>query len=353
MHVTLEGVRAKRITTSRLTTRVLFSGPDDGTPVLFLHGNLSSATWWEETLATLPSGFLGIAPDQRGFGDADPMARTDARRGMGDLVDDSIALLDALGLPKVHVVGNSLGGIVIWKLLSDHPEIVLSATMVAPGSPFGFGGTKDAEGTPCFSDYAGSGGGLINPSLLQRINAGDRSLDDRFSPRVALRALVFGEGFIPQREEELLSATLDVHTGDHDLPGDIGMSSNWPFIAPGNWGSTNAASPKHMGSLDALFDAERKVDILWIRGSNDIAISDGAASDPATLGQAGVLPDYPGSDVYPQQPMLAQTRLVLEKYCRSGGSYSEVILCNAGHVPFLQKPRAFNEVFHGHLKRWS
>lgn len=353
MHSTIEGITAQRITTSRLTTRVLFSGDRDGTPILFLHGNLSSATWWEETMTTLPSGFRGIAPDQRGFGDADPIARTNARRGMGDLVDDAIALLETLGISSVHVVGNSLGGIVIWKLLADHPEVITSATMVAPGSPFGFGGTKDADGTPCFSDYAGSGGGLINTSLLERITLGDRSLDDRFSPRVALRALVFGQGFVPKREEELLSATLTVHTGEHDLPGDVGTSANWPFIAPGNWGSTNAASPKHIGSIDPLFKTDRKVDILWIRGGNDVAISDGAASDPATLGQAGVLPEYPGPEVFPHQPMLAQTRIALEKYSRSGGSYREVILCDAGHVPFLEKPRAFNEVFHSHLRRWS
>jgi pimeloyl-ACP methyl ester carboxylesterase len=42
----LPGITARTIATGRLSTRVLFSGPEDGTPVLFLHGNLSSATWW-------------------------------------------------------------------------------------------------------------------------------------------------------------------------------------------------------------------------------------------------------------------------------------------------------------------
>ena len=40
---TMEGITAKTITTNRITTRVLFSGSDDGVPVLFLHGNVSSA----------------------------------------------------------------------------------------------------------------------------------------------------------------------------------------------------------------------------------------------------------------------------------------------------------------------
>ncbi|MCB0203103.1 MAG: alpha/beta hydrolase, partial [Anaerolineae bacterium] len=68
---TLAGITPRTITTDRITTRVLFSGPDDGTPVLFLHGNSSSATWWEETMLALPASCRGIAPDQRGFGDAE------------------------------------------------------------------------------------------------------------------------------------------------------------------------------------------------------------------------------------------------------------------------------------------
>jgi len=43
---TLPGVVTQTITSSRITTRILFTGPEIGTPVLFLHGNVTSATWW-------------------------------------------------------------------------------------------------------------------------------------------------------------------------------------------------------------------------------------------------------------------------------------------------------------------
>jgi len=98
---TFPGVEVQTITSARLTTRVLFHGPPDGVPVLLLHGNNSSATWWEEVLATLPPNVRGLAPDQRGFGDADPAAKIDARRGMGDLADDAVALLDALHVEQL------------------------------------------------------------------------------------------------------------------------------------------------------------------------------------------------------------------------------------------------------------
>ena len=112
---TLDGVRSETITTERLTTRVLFTGPSDGVPVLFLHGNASSATWWEETMVALPSGYLGIALDQRGFGDADIEKKVDATRGPADWADDAVALLDHLGITKAHIVGSSLGGCVVWR----------------------------------------------------------------------------------------------------------------------------------------------------------------------------------------------------------------------------------------------
>lgn len=52
---TLPGITSQLIDTPRLRMHVLFSGPDDGVPVLFIHGNASSATSWEETMLSLPS----------------------------------------------------------------------------------------------------------------------------------------------------------------------------------------------------------------------------------------------------------------------------------------------------------
>jgi pimeloyl-ACP methyl ester carboxylesterase len=346
----LPGVTARTITTNRLSTRVLLTGPEDGTPVLFLHGNTSSATWWEETMLALPGGYRGIAPDQRGFGDADPQAKIDATRGMDDLAVDAVALLNHLGLEKGHIVGNSLGGMVIWRLLMDHPEIFLTATLVDPGSPYGFGATRDLNGTPTTPDFAGSGGGLSNPELIKRIREGDRSMESQFSPRAALRTLLVKPPFIPVREEEFLSAMLSTHIGEKDVPGDSVQSPNWPYMAPGKWGASNATSPKYAGDVNKIIESGAKMRILWVRGSHDLVVSDTAASDPGYLGKLGLLPGWPGEDAYPPQPMIGQTRAILEKYAAAGGSYQEVIIQDAGHVPFIEKPEEFNRAFHAHLQ---
>jgi pimeloyl-ACP methyl ester carboxylesterase len=268
---------------------------------------------------------------------------------MGDLADDAIALLDHLNIKKAHIIGNSLGGMVVWRMMADYPDRFLSIILVDTGSPYGFGGTKDLKGTPCFDDFAGSGGGLSNPELIKRILDEDRSLESQFSPRAAIRMLLVKPPFIPPREEELVSSLIATHIGDFDVPGDSVSSPNWPFMAPGEWGATNATSPKYAVDVDKIINSEPKNEVLWIRGADDMVVSDSAASDPGFLGMAGLIPDYPGPEIFPPQPMVGQTRAVLEKYSAAGGSYKEVVIDDAGHLPFIEKPEQFNQALHKHL----
>ena len=350
----LEGVTARNVITDRLATRVLFSGPDNGIPVLFIHGNFSNATWWEETMLALPPKFRGIAPDQRGYGGADPDVKIDATRGMGDFVDDALALMDHLGHEHFHLVGNSLGGLVVWWMMADAPQRLLSVTLAGPGAPFGFGGTRDASGTPTTPDFAGSGGGLINPDLVRSLLDGDRDSLSDFSPRGIMRRLVWGEGHIPEREDALIDAMFRVHIGDRELPGDSESSPNWPFVRPGKWGATNAMSPKYVDNLvDRILASEPRVHALWAYGAEDLAVSNSAGSDPGTWGPTGRLPGFPGSEAYPPQPMMDQIRKMLDDYSATGGSYIEVAIEGSGHVPFITHPDEFNRVFHKHLEQTS
>jgi len=348
----LPGITAKTITTSRLTTRVLLAGPADGIPVLFIHGNFSSATWWEETMVALPPRYRAIAPDQRGFGGADPAVKVDATRGMRDFVEDAVALMDQLGYERFHLAGNSLGGLVAWWFMADAAERLLSVTLPGAGSPFGFGGTRDARGTPTHDDYAGSGGGLLNPVLIQGLLDGDHGTGAPFSPRNVLRLLVWGPPHIPAREDDLLEAMFQVHISDRDLPGDKEASPNWPYVRPGRWGATNAMSPKYAGDLVArILAANNKPNVLWIYGANDVAVSNSAASDPGTWGPTGRLPGFPGAERYPPQPMMEQIRTLLDAYARAGGDYQEVAVEGSGHVPFITHQGEFNRIFHAFLER--
>jgi len=344
---TLPGITSQMIDTPRLQQHVLFSGPADGKPVLFIHGNASSATFWEETMLALPSGFRGIAPDLRGYGDTEDKL-IDATRGLGDFVDDILALADTLGVQKFHVAGHSLGGSVVFSLIAAAPARVISATLAAPGSPYGFGGTKDVHGTPTFPDFAGSGGGTVNPEFIRLMGEKNRGADNpQASPRIVMNSFYWKPPFKPAREEDLLSSMLSERVGADKYPGDFTASANWPTVAPGVYGPINALSPKYVGdSVQKLLAASPKPPVLWVRGDSDQIVSDMSLFEFGTLGKLGAVPGWPGDDVYPPQPMVSQIRAVLEQYAANGGSFTEVILAECGHTPYIEKPAEFNAAFH-------
>lgn len=345
---TLDGITVEHITSSRLRTRVLFSGPTNGIPVLFIHGNASSATFWEEVMLALPDGFRGIAHDQRGYGDADPDKKIDATRGMGDLADDAFALLDHLNIDKAHVVGHSMGGSVIWRMMMEAPQRLLTVTQVAPGSPFGFGGSKGVDGEMNFPDSAGAGAGTVNPAFPPMLAANDRS-DIEGGPRFVMNSFYWKPPFKPAREEDLLSSMLSTHVGEQDYPGDAVSSSNWPTAAPGKFGAINGLAPKHVADVTRLYKIDPKPPVLWVRGSDDQIVSNTSMFDVGFLGSVGAIPGWPGVDIFPPQPMIDQTRAVLDQYKAHGGSYREEVIADAGHTPYIEKPEAFNAVLHGHI----
>lgn len=345
----LDGLEASVVPTARLRTHIITRGPADGEPVIFVHGNLSAARFWEETMLALPSRYRAIAIDMRGYGRSET-APVDATRGMRDFSDDLFALVEALELDRPHLVGWSLGGCVVMQYAIDHPERVASLTLSAPGSPYGFGGTRDLQGTPTTPDYAGSGGGVANPELARRVAAGDRGDESPFSPRNVMNAMYFKPPFRSPREDVFVDEILTTVHDEQNWPGDAVPVSNWPGVAPGVRGVNNALSPKYC-NLSALADLKPAVPILWIRGDSDLIVSDTSMSDLGTLGGLGLVPGWPGADAFPPQPMVGQTRAVLDRYAANGGRYQEVVLAECGHSPHIEQPEAFREAFFKFLEQ--
>jgi pimeloyl-ACP methyl ester carboxylesterase len=100
-----------------------------GTPVVLVHGNWATSSWWEPVLARLPGGWRGIAYDQRGRGRT---GGPDSDYSIPSLAADLRAFADALGLDALHLVGHSLGSAVVMQGALDRPARVRSLTAVAP-----------------------------------------------------------------------------------------------------------------------------------------------------------------------------------------------------------------------------
>ncbi len=343
---------ARTVETPRLATHLLEGGPESGIPVLFLHGNVSSSVFFEDTLAALPDRFRGLAPDLRGFGgsEAKPL---DATRGLRDFSEDLEALVGALALDErgFHLVGWSVGGTIAMQYAIDRPERVASLAMIDPMSPYGFGGTKDVAGTPCWPDYAGSGGGTANPEYVKRLARGDRSEEDSSSPRNVMNAFYFKPPFrpAPEREEVYLSSMLSTKVGEENYPGDTTASRNWPNVAPGARGMNNAISPRYC-DLRAFARIDPRPDVLWIRGADDAIVSDTSFLDFGYLGQLDLVPGWPGEGVYPPQPMVSQMRAVLDEYAAAGGTYREEVIPDCGHSPHIERPETFRRLLFDFLE---
>ncbi len=358
--VLLPGVRASRVQTPRLTQNVLH--PDDvvladlaatgGDVVLFVHGNVSSSLFWQEPLLALAGTgrVRPIAVDLRGYGDTDPLP-VDARRGVRDWADDVAALVEGLGLARVHLVGWSMGAAVVLQYLLDAPARVASVALVAPVSPYGFGGTAGPEGRRLAEDGAGSGGGAANPDFVAALAAGDTSDASPTSPRSILRAFYVAPGSLPldpELEDVFVASMLTTRTGTDHYPGDSATSPAWPGVAPGAHGVLNTMAPTVL-DLSGIVDLEVKPPLLWIRGDADAIVSDTSAFDLAYLGQLGAVPGWPGEAECPPQPMVAQTRAVLDRYAASGGAYRQVLLPGVGHSPHVERPQEFVVALLEHL----
>ena len=119
----------------RLVFEVKDEGPEDGIPVVLLHGFPQDATSWDGVVGPLQkAGYRTLAMNQRGYSpDARPNGA--ANYSSARLVDDAVALLDAASIDEAHIVGHDWGGAVAWLLASEYPERVNTLTVLSTPHP--------------------------------------------------------------------------------------------------------------------------------------------------------------------------------------------------------------------------
>lgn len=123
----------RRLEANGLTFRVLDEG--DGPPVLLLHGFPDTADLWRAQIAALAAaGFRAIAPDLRGRGETDMPDGVEAYR-MHHILDDLAGILDALDVPRAHVVGHDWGAATAWVFAIARADRVDKLAVLAVGHP--------------------------------------------------------------------------------------------------------------------------------------------------------------------------------------------------------------------------
>jgi pimeloyl-ACP methyl ester carboxylesterase len=145
----------RRLRARGLVFDTLVAGPPTGEPVVLLHGFPQTAACWIRVAQALAAaGYRVLAPDQRGYS---PGARPAAVRAyrMPELVADVLALAEAAGAARFHLVGHDWGGAVAWALAGRHPERVATLTSVSTPHPRAFAAALLTGGQLPRSAYIG------------------------------------------------------------------------------------------------------------------------------------------------------------------------------------------------------
>jgi pimeloyl-ACP methyl ester carboxylesterase len=113
-------------------------GPEDGTPVLLLHGFPDTGRLWSKQIGPLAdAGFRLIVPDQRGCGRSGKPVEVDAYNILL-LAADAVAVLDHVGVERAHVVGHDWGAAVAWGMATFAPDRVQRLVVLSVGHPSSF-----------------------------------------------------------------------------------------------------------------------------------------------------------------------------------------------------------------------
>ena len=116
------------VTRGRFTMVYSRFGDRDGIPLVICHGLAAEGAQFRDDAEWFAArGFFVLVPDLRGHGRSRaPSERADADFTIAELADDLVAMLDAENLLAVHWVGNSLGGILAYRLMEIAPERLAS-----------------------------------------------------------------------------------------------------------------------------------------------------------------------------------------------------------------------------------
>ena len=148
-------VEMKTIKANGITINYEDRGPADGKPLLLVNGYTSTMMSWPLALmdGLKARGFRVIRYDNRDVGKTEKLkgipnmgdvvkalkagTKADIPYQLSDMAADGMGLLDALGIKRAHIMGISMGGMIVQSMAINHPEKIISATsiMSSTGNP--------------------------------------------------------------------------------------------------------------------------------------------------------------------------------------------------------------------------
>jgi len=217
--------------------RIHYDVAGQGQPVVLVHGLYSSARMnWEMpgTMALLAGNYQVIALDNRGHGESDKPTK-DGSYGV-KMAEDVVRLMDHLHIAKAHLVGYSMGGMIVMKVLTTHPERVSSAVL-------------------------GGMGWLKTGSFLQRFWENMHGRDVGKTPAICLSEM--GQLAVSEAEVKAVHVPVAMIVGDRDPCRRMyvepleGIRPDWPVYVIAGAGHLNCiVQPSFKAQLKAALDQQ-------------------------------------------------------------------------------------------------
>lgn len=118
-----------------MTFDVAGLGPEDGRPIIFLHGSPENNTMWAEAMSALAeAGHRCVAPDQRGYS-SDARPEEVSAYATAALAADVIALADHFDWDRFDLVGHDWGAGVAWRVAAQYPQRLRTLNVLSVGNP--------------------------------------------------------------------------------------------------------------------------------------------------------------------------------------------------------------------------
>ncbi len=134
MEATVSAEAASGRTIQAAGRKIFVTELGEGPPLLMLHGGgpgASGMSNFSRNIPTLADRFRVIAPDMPGYGRSSK--GLDHKDPFGELARTMLGLLDALGVERAHILGNSLGGSCALRLALEAPERADRLVLLGPG----------------------------------------------------------------------------------------------------------------------------------------------------------------------------------------------------------------------------
>ncbi len=250
--------QAHELEVNGISLFVRTAGPDDGYPLLLLHGWPDSSRCWDRVSALLAPDYRLIIPDQRAFGRSAMPDGIESYR-MKELLGDVTGLLDWAGANRAAIVGHDFGGSVTWQAgawLAERLDSIVVFASPHPGR---------------FRDVAAGNLGQMMKSFYSWLLQTDRGLALLAQDDARLMARFAFAGELPADEVE---AYRQEWTAD---PGRLAAMANW-YRA--NF------TPDFLNPEVDLSIRPSRVPSLYVHGEKDFAFASEMATGSAAFVEA-------------------------------------------------------------------